>query len=183
MEIILWTGILIAVIAVGALILAAALRSMRPQPPAAQVYTPSPAAERSAPATTSITTSLLTDEAIAQIDRLVASGQKIQAIKAYRDSTGVGLREAKDRIEHWSASTTAVSGAAVSHAAAAHTSISLQPSSIRSSLPAGVAAEIDRLLAGNQKIVAIKLLREHTGLGLGESKRFIDSWVSHPQHP
>jgi ribosomal protein L7/L12 len=33
------------------------------------------------------------------VDQLIASGMKLQAIKLYRDKTGVGLKEAKDAVE------------------------------------------------------------------------------------
>ncbi len=35
----------------------------------------------------------------AEIDRLIEAGQKIQAIKVYRDAHGTGLRESKDAVE------------------------------------------------------------------------------------
>jgi ribosomal protein L7/L12 len=34
-----------------------------------------------------------------QVDQLLAQGKKIQAIKEYRDITGVGLAEAKEAVE------------------------------------------------------------------------------------
>jgi ribosomal protein L7/L12 len=34
-----------------------------------------------------------------EILRLVAAGNKVGAIKAYRDATGAGLREAKEAVE------------------------------------------------------------------------------------
>ena len=174
MELLLLVGIVIVVI-VGLIILVAALRGMRPKEPEAQVYTPSPTMARTAPATSaSSPASGLTPTAIAEIDRLVAAGQRIHAIKLYRQHTGVGLKEAKDRIDHWSISTTAPHLAAVSHASAAATSVT--SGSPRSMLPVSAAAQIDHLLSANQQIRAIKLFREHTGLGLAESKRAIDHW-------
>jgi ribosomal protein L7/L12 len=53
---------------------------------------------------------------------------------------------------------------------------------VRASLPAPVASDIDKLVAGDQRIVAIKVLREHTGLGLKESKLLIDAWVPGRTH-
>ena len=178
MDPILVIGGVILVIAVGVLILAAALRSMRPQPPEPQTYTPSPTMGRSVAATSTSTASgsALSPTAIAEIDRLVAAGQKIQAIKVYRENTGVRLQEAKDRIDHWSVSTTAPHLAAVSNASAAYSSITATPSSVRGALPASVAAEVDRLIAADQKIHAIKLVREHTGLGLKASKDVVEAW-------
>lgn len=176
MELVLLAGIVVLVI-VGLFVLVAALRSMRPKEPEAQVYMPSPTTARTAPATSiSTPASGLTPQVVAEIDRLVAAGQKIHAIKLYREHAHVGLKEAKDRIEHWSISTTAPHPAAVSHAAAASSAASPRTGSLRGSIPAAVAAEIDRLIAAKQPIQAIKLLREHTGLGLAESKRAIDHW-------
>jgi large subunit ribosomal protein L7/L12 len=36
---------------------------------------------------------------MSEVRALVASGNKIQAIKVYREKTGVGLKEAKDAVE------------------------------------------------------------------------------------
>lgn len=180
MDAVLWIiGIVVGLIVVVA-ILAVALRGMRPKLPEPQVFTPSPTTARTAPASSASTTvSGLTPSVIAEIDRLVAAGQKIHAIKLYRDRSGVGLKEAKDRIEHWSVSTTAPHAAAVSNATATHSSITptaMTPSSVRASLPASVASDIDKLVAGGSAIAAIKALREHTGLGLKESKDLIEAW-------
>jgi len=180
MDVVLWiVGIVIGLIVVVA-ILSVALRGMRPKLPEPQVFTPTPAAPRTAPASSASTAaSGLTPDVVAEIDRLVAAGQKIHAIKLYRDRSGVGLKEAKDRIEHWSASTTAPHLAAVSHATAVHTSITPAAptvASARAALPASVASDIDRLVAGGAQIEAIKVLRQHTGLGLKESKTLIDHW-------
>ena len=169
--------VIVAVVVVGLVLLTSAVRAMRPKMPEAQVYRPAPTMARSTAATAVNPTSGLTPQVVAEIDRLVASGQKIHAIKLYRDHSGVGLKEAKDRIEHWSISTTAPHTAS-SHATAAQTSITpTRPSSIRAGLPASAAAEIDRLVAGGSKIAAIKLLRQHTGLGLKEAKDAIEGWA------
>lgn len=39
------------------------------------------------------------DQLMMKLKRLVQSGEKIQAIKVYRDATGVGLKEAKDFVD------------------------------------------------------------------------------------
>jgi ribosomal protein L7/L12 len=181
MDDVLWIiGIVVGLIVVVA-ILAVALRGMRPKLPEPQVFVPTAATPRSAPASSASTpASGLTPDVVAEIDRLVGAGQKIHAIKLYRDRTRVGLKEAKDRIDHWSVSTTAPHLAAVSNATAVHSSITPSAptlSSVRASLPASVASDIDRLVADGAKIVAIKQLREHTGLGLKESKDLIEAWV------
>ncbi|WEK61089.1 MAG: hypothetical protein P0Y60_17570 [Candidatus Microbacterium colombiense] len=172
-------GIVIAAVVV-VIILRAAFRGMRPKAPEAQVYTPSTATPRSPSASSAPSThSALTPAVTAEIDALVAAGQKIQAIKLYREHAGVGLKEAKDRIDHWSISTSSPHSAAVSHAGAAHTSITpvaASPSSVRAALPPSVARQVDELVRGGAYIVAIKIVREHTGLGLKESKAIIDAW-------
>ncbi|MFJ2369054.1 hypothetical protein [Microbacterium sp. NPDC087665] len=172
-------GIVVAAIVV-VMILTAAFRGMRPKAPEAQVYTPSVAVSRTTPTSASPTTATgLTPQLTAEIDRLVGAGQKIHAIKLLREHTGLSLKGAKDRIDHWSVSTTAPHLAAVSNASAATSSITpatATPASIRATLPVNVAVEIDRLVASNQPIVAIKLLRQHTGFGLKETKDLIDAW-------
>jgi large subunit ribosomal protein L7/L12 len=40
-----------------------------------------------------------TTEWMAEVRELVASGNKIEAIKVYREHTGLGLKEAKDAVE------------------------------------------------------------------------------------
>lgn len=181
MDIIIAVGAVIAAVVVGVVIIGAALRSMRPKAPEPHVFTPSPTMARSVASTSTASASQLTPAAIAEIDRLVAAGQKIHAIKLYRQHTGVRLQEAKDRIDHWSVSTTAPHLAAVSNAAAAHSSITATPSSVRGALPASVTSEVDRLVAADQKIQAIKLVREHTGLGLKGAKDFVEAWPR-PRH-
>ncbi|HEX8203856.1 MAG TPA: ribosomal protein L7/L12 [Isosphaeraceae bacterium] len=39
------------------------------------------------------------DELPGQVRALIAQGRKIEAIKAYREATGLGLKEAKDAVE------------------------------------------------------------------------------------
>tara|TARA_R110002096_G_scaffold285473_1_gene479273 strand:- start:655 stop:912 length:258 start_codon:yes stop_codon:yes gene_type:complete len=41
----------------------------------------------------------ISEEVLAQLIQLLESGQKIQAIKIYRETTGVGLKEAKEAVE------------------------------------------------------------------------------------
>lgn len=145
-------GIIVGAIIVIA-ILAAALRGMRPKVPEVTAGVPVPIAP----------------EVVAKIDDLVRADSKIAAIKTLRDHTGGSLQSAKRRIDHW-------------HVSAATTAIPIQPpvfhdvDSLRASLPATAVSEIDRLVAAEQQISAIKLLREEAGLGLKESKDLIDAW-------
>lgn len=43
----------------------------------------------------------LTAEARAEVEGLIASERKIEAIKRFRELTGSGLRDAKDAVENW----------------------------------------------------------------------------------
>lgn len=83
-------------------------------------------------------------------------GNNIEAIKRLRETTGLGLKEAKDVIDQ--------------HARGL--AVGMTPVAPASTLPPAVAAALRR---GN-KIDAIKLLREHTGLGLKEAKDAIDAF-------
>lgn len=46
-------------------------------------------------------TDALSPASRAEIAALIADGQKISAIKRYREETGVGLKQAKDAVENW----------------------------------------------------------------------------------
>lgn len=91
--------------------------------------------------------------------QLVKDGRKIEAIKRYREMTGVGLKEAKDAIEELEA------GRMVTFAqnvvSRGSTSVSM--------------AQVQAALEAGNKIEAIKLYREMTGLGLKEAKDAIEA--------
>jgi len=100
-----------------------------------------------------------------ELRRLVAAGQKIVAVKRYREITRVGLKEALHAVEHLfpdgsqvSAPTTAprenVPAAALSEKA----------------LQNAEAAALAALRERNNIIEAIKRYRKHTGLGLKEAR-------------
>ncbi len=110
----------------------------------------------------------LPTEVTDQITRLIQDGRKIEAIKVLRDHTALGLKEAKDAVERWD----------LSAAVPAARDIALQNSvdGGASELLPHVRAEIDSLIAAGNPIKAIKILREHTGLGLKEAKDVIDNW-------
>ena len=85
---------------------------------------------------------------------LVRNGQKIEAIKLYREKTGVGLREAKDAVEalEQGGSQTAPADAS-----------------------SGVDNDVLVLLRAGQKIAAIKLYRDKTGVGLAVAKNAVEA--------
>ena len=84
----------------------------------------------------------------------IERGNLVDAIKLLRQQTGLGLKEAKDLVD-------SQVGGNVAKAAR----------SWSGTLPASAAAALEQ---GN-KVDAIRLLREHTGLGLAEAKASIDA--------
>jgi len=185
----LWIWILLAVaIVVLFVAIAATLRAIRPKAPEPLgAMVPTPSSANADPAASSRrgphpAPGPLPPAVIAQIDALVAAEQKIMAIKLLREHSGLSLRGAKDQIDAWVPS---ASGAATTPA------VSFERSGARPAgappyaggLPVALAhlspevrAEIGRLVTADQKIAAIKLLRESTGLGLKDSKDAIESW-------
>lgn len=94
------------------------------------------------------------------IYRHIETGKKIEAIKLYRSVTGLGLVEAKEAVEALERGERPPSTAAPAGNPAL---------SVESIMPVLI-----ELLRRKQKINAIKLYRETTGLGLKESKDFVD---------
>jgi ribosomal protein L7/L12 len=107
---------------------------------------------------------LLQPEQIArlrEIGRLVRQGQKIEAIKLYREVFGTGLKEAKDAIDQLAA------GKAI---ALTNTSEQSSQDSPFPAQNAQVEAEIRQILQNGGKIAAIKRYREIFSCGLAEAK-------------
>ena len=99
-----------------------------------------------------------------QIRSLLAQGKKIEAIRLARDKTGFPLDAAKDMVE----TIEKAGGAAASPAPAAVDPLAL----IRDAKD--LSNEVYRLVKLGNKIDAIKLVREKTGLGLKEAKDLVD---------
>ncbi len=94
-----------------------------------------------------------------ELHELLASGNKIQAIKLYREETGCGLAEAKDAVE------ALVTGSEVAdHSTPA--SVPVDNSEL--------IDEVKELIGQGNPILAIKLVRERTGRSLKESKELVD---------
>lgn len=89
---------------------------------------------------------------------------KIEAIKAYRLATGLGLKESKDAVDAW------LEG----HPAFPQASTAAPP--VAAGFPPQVAAILRE--RPNDKISAIKVYRETTGLGLKESKDAVEAWLA-----
>jgi ribosomal protein L7/L12 len=103
---------------------------------------------------------------LATISALLAGGNKIEAIKRVRELTGLGLKEAKDYVE------------AMPRSAPSDLPIAA-PAPVSNAHPAAAdLAEVSALLAGGNKIEAIKRMRELTGLGLKEAKDYVEAMPS-----
>jgi ribosomal protein L7/L12 len=103
-----------------------------------------------------------------EVEALLMQGKKIQAIKLYREQTGLGLREAKEAID------------LIENALRMQGPTSYQAGSADPETEIGLpvveppGAEVRRYVLEGKKIQAIKLYREQTGLGLREAKEAID---------
>lgn len=87
---------------------------------------------------------------VEQVQTLLAQGQKIQAIKIYREATGAGLAEAKNAVE------------------------AIEQGPARSTTNSDFEQELLSLLEQGRKIEAIKRYREQSGTGLKEAKDAVD---------
>lgn len=187
----LWIWILLAVaIVILFVAIAVTLRAIRPKAPeplGTAFAAPSSAAPAAVPTSRGprpATSDPLTPDVIAEIDGLVAAEQKISAIKVLREHSGLSLREAKDQIDAWVPSTPGTRDAtpvSLAHSAprpagAPSYAGGLSVADAVAHLSPEVRAEVGRLITADQKIAAIKLLREATGLGLKDSKDAVESW-------
>lgn len=94
-----------------------------------------------------------------EVRRLLDSGNKIQAIKVYREQTGLGLTEAKDAVEALAAGG------------------NLAGSSPGDRIPVDdpeLVDEVKELIGQGDPLLAVKLVRERTGRSLKESKEIVD---------
>lgn len=96
--------------------------------------------------------SLLSPDQLAAIHDALRRGKKIEAIKLYIEATGVELKEAKDAVETMKVGS---------------------PPPLPS--PAAALATVHEALLRGDKIEAIKLYREATGVGLKEAKDAVEA--------
>ena len=96
----------------------------------------------------------------ADVKALLAQGKKIEAIKLAREKTGFPLEAAKDVVE------TIEKGGVSAHASFSFKATIKQAKELND--------EVQHLVAQGNKIEAIKLIRERTGLGLKEAKDLVD---------
>jgi len=88
---------------------------------------------------------------------LLAQGKKIEAIKEMRERTGMNLADAKAYVDQLAAGRPAVPG--------------------NTAVPGdtGHLARVRELAAAGRKIEAIKVQRQHSGMGLKEAKQFVEA--------
>ena len=103
----------------------------------------------------------LPPEQLRAIQSALQSGSKIEAVKLYRDATGASLAESKDAVEAMPVAPIPITD-------------------LPTILPTtGMTPEmrnaIVSAISSGQKIEAIKLYREATGLGLAESKDAVEA--------
>jgi ribosomal protein L7/L12 len=117
------------------------------------------------------------DALAAEVVALVQRGNKIEAIKVYRDAMNVGLREAKEAVEAIEdrLRQERTSGAATSTSPLAAPPPA-PPAARRGGrpMPAWMQPVVDQLNRGN-KIGAIKAYRDATGVGLAEAKATVEA--------
>jgi ribosomal protein L7/L12 len=94
-----------------------------------------------------------------EIRQLLDSGNKIQAIKVYREKTGAGLARAKDTVE-------ALAAGGAFDGEAAGERVSTDDSELTD--------EVKELIGQGNPLQAVKLIRERTGRSLKESKELVD---------
>ncbi|MFT4188013.1 MAG: hypothetical protein QM621_05475 [Aeromicrobium sp.] len=100
----------------------------------------------------------LDDATRAEIDRLVAAGRSVHAIKLLLDRTGLSLKEAKDAVESGSYRTGA----------------SGEPPRPPSVADRDLAIGARAVCEASGPIAAVTYVREHTGWGLAEAKAYVD---------
>ncbi len=90
-----------------------------------------------------------------KIEQLVAGKKKVHAIKRYRELMGVGLKEAKEAVEHFELTSS--------------WSVSSKMST------SDMEETMEALICDGKIIGAIKLYREQTGKSLPEAKDFVEN--------
>ena len=106
----------------------------------------------------------LTRNVEADARALLATGRKIEAVKRVRELTGLGLKASNDYVE-------ALARGLAPEAPALRERVRFgHPASAEE-----IEATLRALVADGQAIEAIKLVREHTGMGLKEAKDYVET--------
>ncbi|MBW8012315.1 MAG: hypothetical protein FVQ83_13960 [Chloroflexi bacterium] len=111
-------------------------------------------------------------EKLAEMGRLIAEGRKIDAIKLFREVSGVGLKEAKDTVEKMARGESVI---------LRHTSVTSSQTDLSGGTFQPDAFEqttdlkaINELLLQGKKIDGIKMYRQVYGVGLKDAKEAIE---------
>ncbi len=113
------------------------------------------------------TLSSLDGDTVAEAQTLIQMGNKLEAVTLIRRKAGVDLAEAKSAVDQIEAE---MAGQNQSF-----TAVSVFTNTPGTTLDAATTAEIQRLTGSGNKIAAIKLMREKTGLGLAEAKNAVEA--------
>jgi ribosomal protein L7/L12 len=100
-----------------------------------------------------------------QVQSALRAGSAIEAIKLLRDATGLSLKEAKDRID-----------------AEARQGNTTAQATQYPQMPGSLPFEVVRAMQAGNKIDAIRLLREQTGMGLKEAKEAVEASQPLPKY-
>jgi ribosomal protein L7/L12 len=103
------------------------------------------------------------------VRQLIDAGELIQAIKLVRSLTSLGLKESKDLVD------------AMQRGERPEFPMYRPAKAPATGITPELEAEVQRLLAGGEKIQAIKLWREQTGWGLVESKDAVEERETGPR--
>ena len=109
--------------------------------------------------------------------KLLVGGQKIQAIKLWREHTGTSLKDAKDILEHFEHTGSWLHSPEQSPASQVETIQAKNEPNI------SLTDKCASLLRNGNKIGAIKLWREHTGASLKDAKEAIEQLESDHSTP
>lgn len=107
-----------------------------------------------------------------EIANLLRGGQKIKAIKIYREDTGASLADAKAAVERMEMTGSFGVASMVQEAQEEPSTEANAPEAVNDM--SDLTGEVEALVMKGKKIQAIKLYRERTGLGLREAKEAID---------
>lgn len=119
-----------------------------------------------APAALPLAPGVACDEAtLARVASELAAGRKINAIKILRDATRMGLKDAKDYVERMERD--GLPGAPSAPAAV----VAPRP---RGTLSESAMARVQDEIRRDHPIMAVKIVREETGMGLMEAKKFVE---------
>jgi ribosomal protein L7/L12 len=113
----------------------------------------------------------LSQEEIDRLGEMIFAGQKIEAIKAYRDLAGLSLLESKQFIDLLEKQLRDANPTFFQNPYS--TAKPRRPS--LGNMPEEDAKKMTDFIFAGQKIAAIKMYKEATGLGLKESKDVIDA--------